>query len=58
LLEAPQYTCPRDFRGWSVPEVLLSGHHGRIGAWRRAQAQRVTALYRPDLLDGSYDGED
>lgn len=50
LLEAPQYTRPAQYQGWSVPEVLLSGHHGRIQAWRRAQAEALTARYRPDLL--------
>jgi tRNA (guanine37-N1)-methyltransferase len=52
LLEYPQYTRPAEFRGWHVPEVLLSGHHGAIRAWRRAQALQVTAAVRPDLLPG------
>lgn len=51
LLEYPQYTRPADFRGWSVPEVLRSGDHGRIARWRRAQALRRTRTRRPDLLD-------
>ncbi len=51
LLEGPQYTRPREFRGLSVPEVLLSGDHARIAAWRRVQALRRTAARRPDLLD-------
>ena len=51
LLEYPQYTRPRDFRGASVPEVLLSGHHENIRAWQREQALRKTARQRPDLLD-------
>lgn len=49
LLEYPHYTRPQEWRGRAVPEVLLSGHHGRIDAWRRAQAERVTAERRPDL---------
>ncbi len=52
LLEYPQYTRPADFRGWSVPEVLRSGDHGRIARWRRAQAIVRTARARPDLLAG------
>ncbi len=50
LLEGPQYTRPLDFRGWEVPEVLRSGHHAAIAAWRRREALRRTALRRPDLL--------
>lgn len=49
LLEHPQYTRPNSWRGLDVPEVLLSGHHGRIGAWRRAEAERLTRERRPDL---------
>jgi tRNA (guanine37-N1)-methyltransferase len=51
LLEYPQYTRPADFRGWEVPEVLRSGDHGRIAAWRRAQALARTVRDRPDLID-------
>ena len=51
LLEYPQYTRPAEFRGWSVPEVLRSGDHGRVDRWRRAQALRRTLERRPDLLD-------
>jgi tRNA (guanine37-N1)-methyltransferase len=51
LLEYPQYTRPADFRGWAVPEVLRSGDHGRIAAWRRAQALARTASRRPDLIE-------
>jgi tRNA (guanine37-N1)-methyltransferase len=51
LLEYPQYTRPREFRGMKVPDVLLSGDHGRIAAWRRQQALERTALRRPDLMD-------
>jgi tRNA (guanine37-N1)-methyltransferase len=50
LLEYPQYTRPREFRGLEVPEALLSGNHARIAAWRREQALRRTAARRPDLL--------
>lgn len=51
LLEYPQYTRPAGFRGWKVPEVLLSGHHARISAWRRKESLRRTLLRRPDLLE-------
>jgi len=51
LLEYPHYTRPPVFRGKAVPEVLLSGHHGQIAAWRREQARARTAAKRPDLLD-------
>ena len=57
LLEAPQYTRPRVYRGWTVPEVLLSGHHGDIGAWREAEGRRLTESVRPDLV-GSIKGDD
>ena len=50
LLEAPQYTRPADFRGWKVPEVLLSGNHAEIGKWRKEQAIKRTRENRPDLL--------
>jgi len=50
LLEAPQYTRPAEFRGWKVPEVLLSGNHAQIAAWRKEQALRRTRENRPDLL--------
>lgn len=54
LLEFPQYTRPYDFRGWVVPEVLMSGHHARIAQWRREQSLRRTLELRPDLLrDGT-----
>ena len=51
LLEYPQYTRPADFRGWSVPEVLLSGNHARIARWRREQVIRRTLERRPELLN-------
>ena len=50
LLDYPQYTRPADFRGLRVPDVLLSGNHGEIAAWRRAQALERTKRRRPDLL--------
>ena len=49
LLEYPLYTQPRCWNGMEVPEVLLSGHHARIRAWRRDQAERTTRERRPDL---------
>jgi len=49
LLEAPAYTRPVDFRGMKVPEVLLSGHHGKIAAWKKEQAEMRTSKNRPDL---------
>ena len=51
LLEYPQYTRPAEFRGWPVPEVLRSGDHGAVAAWRRLQALLRTAERRPDLLE-------
>ena len=50
LLEYPHYTRPAEFRGWTVPEVLRSGDHGRIARWRRAEALQRTIRRRPDLL--------
>ncbi|MBU2357924.1 MAG: tRNA (guanosine(37)-N1)-methyltransferase TrmD [Alphaproteobacteria bacterium] len=49
LLEHPHYTKPADWHGRTIPDVLLSGHHGRITDWRRAQAERLTKERRPDL---------
>jgi len=51
LLEHPHYTRPYDFRGWTVPDILLSGHHGEVDRWRREQALRRTWERRPDLLE-------
>jgi tRNA (guanine37-N1)-methyltransferase len=53
LLEYPQYTRPPEFRGLAVPEILLSGDHGAIRAWRRRKALLRTLARRPDLLDGA-----
>jgi tRNA (guanine37-N1)-methyltransferase len=51
LLEYPQYTRPPEYRGWAVPEVLLSGNHAQIKSWRRQQAIRRTLEQRPELLN-------
>ena len=50
LLEYPQYTRPAQYRGMSVPDVLLSGHHANIERWRHEQSLLCTAALRPDLL--------
>lgn len=50
LLEYPHYTWPAEFRGWAVPEVLLSGHHQHVAGWRRAAALARTLERRPDLI--------
>jgi tRNA (guanine37-N1)-methyltransferase len=50
LLEAPQYTRPAEFRGWKVPQVLLSGNHAEIATWRKEQAIKRTRENRPDLI--------
>lgn len=52
LLEYPHYTRPVDFRGWQVPDILLSGHHANVADWRRKEALRRTWERRPDLLEG------
>jgi tRNA (guanine37-N1)-methyltransferase len=52
LLEEPVYTRPSEFRGWSVPDVLLSGDHGRIAQWREDQRRQRTRERRPDLCQG------
>ena len=51
LLEYPQYTRPREIDGRAVPDVLLSGDHAKISAWRRKESLRATARFRPDLLE-------
>jgi tRNA (guanine37-N1)-methyltransferase len=51
LLEYPQYTRPAEFRGMTVPEVLLSGNHGEIALWRQQEALKRTRQIRPDLLE-------
>jgi tRNA (guanine37-N1)-methyltransferase len=50
LLEGPQFTRPAEFRGWKIPEVLLSGNHAEIAKWRKEQALKRTKKNRPDLL--------
>ena len=50
LLEYPQYTRPAEFRGWTVPDVLLSGDHGAVEEWRRRRSEEITRDRRPDLL--------
>ena len=52
LLEAPQYTHPPEFRGMKVPEVLLSGDHTKIEAWKKYEARKLTEKVRPELIDG------
>ncbi|MFZ0666504.1 MAG: tRNA (guanosine(37)-N1)-methyltransferase TrmD [Acidimicrobiales bacterium] len=51
LLEYPQYTRPASFRGWDVPEVLLSGDHAKVAKWRRAMSLKRTLEQRPDLIE-------
>ncbi|HVW09023.1 MAG TPA: tRNA (guanosine(37)-N1)-methyltransferase TrmD [Bryobacteraceae bacterium] len=51
ILDCPQWTRPADFRGWKVPEALLSGHHAEIAKWREQAALEKTARMRPDLLN-------
>jgi tRNA (guanine37-N1)-methyltransferase len=53
LLEYPQYTRPREWEGRAIPEILLSGDHKRIAAWRREEAERLTRERRPDLITTS-----
>lgn len=50
ILDYPQWTRPAEYRGWTVPEVLLGGNHAEIRKWRKAAAQEKTARFRPDLL--------
>ena len=58
LLEYPHYTRPPEFRGWRVPEVLLSGNHAEIERWRRRQALLRTQQRRPDLIERAQLGPD
>lgn len=55
LVEYPHYTRPAEYRGHRVPDILLSGHHANIAAWRRSEARRRTAARRPDLLRDKQD---
>jgi tRNA (guanine37-N1)-methyltransferase len=57
LLEHPQYTRPAEYRGWAVPEVLLSGHHANIEAWKQQQRLDRTRARRPDLLAKQQGGD-
>jgi tRNA (guanine37-N1)-methyltransferase len=50
LLEYPHYTRPSEFRGWPIPDILLSGHHANIARWRRKESIRRTRARRPDLF--------
>jgi tRNA (guanine37-N1)-methyltransferase len=52
MLEYPQYTRPADYKGLTVPDVLLSGNHAKIDEWRRAQSEKITKELRPDLFGG------
>ena len=58
LLEYPQYTRPQEWEGRTIPEVLRSGDHAKIAAWREARSQEITRLRRPDLWDRYVDGRD
>ncbi len=58
LLSPPSYTRPAEYRGMAVPEVLLSGDHARIAAWRQAEAERLTRARRPDLWERYAAGQD
>jgi tRNA (guanine37-N1)-methyltransferase len=53
LLEYPHYTRPAEWQGCRVPDVLLSGHHGAVAAWRQAESERITRERRPDLLEAA-----
>jgi tRNA (guanine37-N1)-methyltransferase len=57
LLEYPQYTRPQEFEGQPIPEILLSGDHARVAAWRRAEAEALTRARRPDLRATKSDGQ-
>jgi tRNA (guanine37-N1)-methyltransferase len=57
LLEHPHYTRPQLFEGRAIPDVLISGNHARIAAWRREEARKLTAERRPDLLRAREDEE-
>jgi tRNA (guanine37-N1)-methyltransferase len=51
LLEHPHYTRPQEWEGRPIPDVLLSGNHAKIAAWRKGEAEKLTAVRRPDLLE-------
>jgi tRNA (guanine37-N1)-methyltransferase len=56
LLDWPHYTRPAEFRGWRVPEILMSGNHAAIAQWRREQALKKTRSARPDMLADESEG--
>jgi tRNA (guanine37-N1)-methyltransferase len=58
MLDYPHYTRPQEFRGWAVPEILISGNHEQIRRWRRRMALEKTLRNRPDLLDEAALGEE
>jgi tRNA (guanine37-N1)-methyltransferase len=58
LLEYPQYTRPQEFEGLSIPEILTSGDHARVAAWRRAEAEALTQTRRPDLWATKNSGQE
>jgi tRNA (guanine37-N1)-methyltransferase len=58
LLEYPQYTRPREFEGRAIPDILLTGDHGRIARWRHEQALSLTRARRPDLMSTKKNGDD
>jgi len=58
LLEYPQYTRPADYRGWRVPEVLVSGDHEAVNAWRREQAREWTMKMRPEMPGLTFGGDE
>ncbi|MCI2395107.1 tRNA (guanosine(37)-N1)-methyltransferase TrmD [Aliiroseovarius sediminis] len=58
LLEHPQYTRPATWRGRTIPEVLTSGHHGKVAKWRREMSEQITRDRRPDLLDAAQKAKD
>ncbi|NVO24467.1 tRNA (guanosine(37)-N1)-methyltransferase TrmD [Donghicola mangrovi] len=51
MLEHPQYTRPAEWKGRTIPDVLMSGHHGKVAEWRKAESERITRERRPDLLE-------
>jgi tRNA (guanine37-N1)-methyltransferase len=53
LLEHPHYTRPPEFRGWRIPDILLSGNHAEIAQWRRRESLKRTLEHRPDLLESA-----
>ena len=56
LLEHPQYTRPAEWKGRAIPDVLMSGHHGKVAEWRKAQSEQLTRTRRPDLWEANFDG--